>query len=196
MEKNIQELTEKMFRDGVEKGNEEAARIVAAANAQAAEIVEAARKEADALVAAAQKSAAELMENTKSELRLFAGQSVNALKSEVATLVSDKVVGDAVKELTADKEVMGKFVVTLAEKWVADEPIVISAADADTLKKYFAAKAKALLDKGVTIEEVNGQKALFTIQPADGSYKVNFGEEDFVNFFKSFLRPELVEMLF
>ena len=90
MEKNIQELTEKMFRDGVEKGNEEAA-----------------RKEAEALVAAAQKSAAELMENTKSELRLFAGQAVNALKSEVATLVSDKVVGNAVKELTADKEVMG-----------------------------------------------------------------------------------------
>ena len=26
--------------------------------------------------------------------------------------------------------------------------------------------------------------------------KVNFGEEEFVNFFKSFLRPELVEMLF
>ena len=53
-----------------------------------------------------------------------------------------------------------------------------------------------MLDKGVTIEEVNGQKALFTIQPADGSYKVNFGEEEFVNFFQSFLRPELVEMLF
>ena len=196
MEKNIQELTEKMFRDGVEKGNEEAARIVTAANAQAAEIVENARKEAEALVAAAQKSAAELMENTKSELRLFAGQAVNALKSEVATMVSDKVVGDAVKELTADKEVMGKFVVALAEKWVADEPIVISATDGETLKKYFATKAKALLDKGVTIEEVNGQKALFTIQPADGSYKVNFGEEEFVNFFQSFLRPELVEMLF
>lgn len=66
MEKNIQELTEKMFRDGVEKGNEEAARIVAAANTQAAEIVEKARKEADALIAAAQKQAGELMENTKS----------------------------------------------------------------------------------------------------------------------------------
>ena len=124
-----------------------------------------------------------------------AAETFSSFKRPV-TILSDKVVGNAVKELTADKEVMGKFVVTLAEKWVADEPIVISAADGETLKKYFAAKAKALLDKGVTIEEVNGQKALFTIQPADGSYKVNFGEEEFVNFFQSFLRPELVEMLF
>ena len=100
------------------------------------------------------------------------------------------------KNLTADKDVMGKFVVALAEKWVADEPIVISAADGETLKKYFAAKAKDLLDKGVTIEQVNGKKAQFSIAPADGSYKVNFGEGEFEAFFKSFLRPQMVELLF
>ena len=77
-----------------------------------------------------------------------------------------------------------------------DEPIVISTADAESLKKYFAAHAKALLDKGVTIQQVNGIKTLFTVSPADGSYKVNFGEEEFMNYFKAFLRPQLVEMLF
>ena len=45
-------------------------------------------------------------------------------------------------------------------------------------------------------EEVNGMKALFSISPADGSYKVNFGEEEFENYFKEFLRPQLVKMLF
>ena len=55
---------------------------------------------------------------------------------------------------------------------------------------------KALLDKGVTIQQVNGIKTLFTVSPADGSYKVNFGEEEFMNYFKAFLRPQLVEMLF
>ena len=42
----------------------------------------------------------------------------------------------------------------------------------------------------------NGIKTLFTVSPADGSYKVNFGEEEFMNYFKAFLRPQLVEMLF
>ena len=46
------------------------------------------------------------------------------------------------------------------------------------------------------IEEVNGQKTLFTVAPADGSYKVNFGEAEFVEYFKNFLRPQLVEMIF
>ena len=48
----------------------------------------------------------------------------------------------------------------------------------------------------VKIESVNGTKVLFSISPADGSYKVNFGEEEFENYFKEFLRPQLVQMLF
>ncbi|MDO4165646.1 MAG: hypothetical protein Q4D56_14880, partial [Bacteroides sp.] len=181
---------------GVEKGNEEAQKLVAKAQEDARKIVEDARKEAESIVIAAQKSAEELAENTKSELKLFAGQAVNALKSEIATLVTDQIVTTDVKAFAADKTYLNAFIVALASKWSVDEPIVISTADAEGLKKYFTAKAKGLLDKGVKIEQVNGIKTLFTVSPADGSYKVNFGEEEFMNYFKEFLRPQLVEMLF
>lgn len=196
MENKIQELTDKIFREGVEKGNEEAQRIVEKANAEAAEIVKKAQKEAEDIVAAAEKKAAELQENTKKELQLYAGQTVNALKSEVANCLTNNTVEEAVKALAADKDFLCQFVVALASKWSADEGVTISSPEADALKAYFASKAKGLLDKGVKIEQVNGQKSLFTIAPADGSYKVNFGEEEFNAFFKSFLRPQLVEMLF
>ena len=196
MEKKIKELTDKIYREGVEKGNTEAQKLIANAQDEAKKIVEDARKEAEAIVAASRKSADELAENTKSELKLFAGQAVNALKSEIATLVTDKIVNADVKAFAADKDYLNAFIVALASKWSVNEPIVISTADADGLKKYFASQAKALLDKGVKIEQVNGNKTLFTVSPADGSYKVNFGEEEFMNYFKEFLRPQLVEMLF
>lgn len=196
MENKIQELTDKIYREGVEKGNAEARKLIANAQDEAKKIVEDARKEAEAIVAASHKSADELAENTKSELKLFAGQAVNALKSEIATMVTDKIVDADVKAFAADKDYLNAFIVALATKWSVDEPIVISTADAEGLKKYFAVKAKALLDKGVKIEQVNGSKTLFTVSPADGSYKVNFGEEEFMNYFKEFLRPQLVEMLF
>lgn len=196
MENKIQELTDKIYREGVEKGNTEARKLIANAQDEAKKIVEDARKEAEAIVAASRKSADELAENTKSELKLFAGQAVNALKSEIATLVTDKIVDTDVKAFAADKDYLNAFIVALATKWSVNEPIVISTADAEALKKYFAVKAKALLDKGVKIEQVNGNKTLFTVSPADGSYKVNFGEEEFMNYFKEFLRPQLVEMLF
>ena len=184
MENKIQDLTYKFYREGVEKGNEEAQRLVSEAQAQAEKLIEDAKKQAESILAEAKKSADELNENTKSELKLFAGQAVNALKTEVANLLTNQTVEETVKGFTADKEFLYKFILALAEKRSKNDPIEISVKDADTLKKYFTAKAKALLDKGVTINQVNGMKMLFSISPADGSYKVNFGEEEFENYFK------------
>ena len=88
----------------MEKGNEEAQKLIVKAQEEAQKIVENAQKEADSIVAAARKSADELAENTKSELKLFAGQAVNALKSEIATLVTDKIVNADAKAFAANKD--------------------------------------------------------------------------------------------
>lgn len=195
MEK-IQELTEKIYREGVEKGQAEADRIIQEAKAEAAQIVADAKKKAADIEAAGKKAAAELDTNTKNELKLFTAQSLSALKSEIANVLTASTVGQAVDKLVSDKDFLCKFTVALASKWVENEPIVIETADADTLKAYFAKEAKAILDKGVSIEKVNGRSALFTVKPEDGSYKVSFGKEEFEDYFKSFLRPQLVQMLF
>ncbi|MCF0198284.1 MAG: hypothetical protein HUK02_03030 [Bacteroidaceae bacterium] len=195
MEK-IQELTEKIYREGVEKGKAEAARIVEEANAEAAKIVAAAKEQAEAIAANARKQAGELDQNTKNELKLYTNQALNALKGEVANMLCGKIVSQSVADMVADKDFLGKFTVALASKWVENEPVVIESAEADSLLKYFTANAKQLLDKGVKIEQVNGTSALFTIAPADGSYRVDFGKEEFEGYFKAFLRPQLVEMLF
>ncbi|MBQ9666015.1 MAG: hypothetical protein IJ635_00975 [Bacteroidaceae bacterium] len=196
MENKIQALTEKLLKDGVEKGNAEAEKIIAAANEKAAQIIADAKAQAEEIEQAAKKNAKGMEENTKSEIKMYAAQALNALKGEVANVVGDQVVKEATAEVVGNKDFMNEFMLKLAEKWGAGEDIVISTADAASLKALFAKKAKALLDKGVKIEQVNGQKTLFTVQPADGSYKVNFGEAEFEEYFKNFLRPQLVEMIF
>ena len=74
--------------------------------------------------------------------------------------------------------------------------VEIDAKDAESLKDYFEANAKGLLDKGVQINEVKGIKTDFAIKPAKGGYKLAFGEKEFVEYFKEFLRPQLIELLF
>ena len=195
MEK-IQELTEKIYREGVEKGQAEANRIIQEAKEQASQIIAEAKKKAAEIEADGKKAVAELENNTKNELKLYTAQSLSALKSEITNVLTASIVSQAVDKLVTDKDFLCKFTVALAGKWVENEPIVIESADADALKAYFTKEAKAVLDKGVSIEKVNGRNALFTIQPADGSYKVSFGKEEFEDYFKSFLRPQLVQMLF
>lgn len=196
MDTKIQELTDKLYKEGVEKGNEEAAKIIADANAQKQQMVGDAQAEAKRIVAAAEKQAAELKKNTEAELKLFATQSVEALKSEVVNLITGKITSSNVKAIVSDTAFMQKIILEMAKEWAKNEAITIQTAEAESLTKYFAANAKALLDAGVKIEKVNGKNASFTIVPADGSYKVTFGEDEFIAFFKEFLRPQLVEMLF
>ena len=59
MDTKIQELTDKIYKEGVEKGNEEAGRIIAEANAQKDTILKDAEAEAKRIVGAAGKKAGE-----------------------------------------------------------------------------------------------------------------------------------------
>ena len=193
---NLSELTEKIYAEGVEKGNAEAKQIIENANAKAAEIIAQAEKKAAGLVAQAETKAADLDKKTRAELKLYAEQSVNAVKTEVTNLLADKIAADSVKAATSDAKFMQGIIAKLAEQLSKQGEVVIEAKDGEALKKYFAANAKGLLDKGVKINEVKGIKTDFTIQPAKGGYKLAFGEAEFIAYFKEMLRPQLVEMLF
>jgi V/A-type H+-transporting ATPase subunit E len=70
MDNRLQELTEKIYREGLEKGNQEAEKIVSAAKAQAEEIIKRARVEENRILEEAKKASAEMRENTMAELKL------------------------------------------------------------------------------------------------------------------------------
>lgn len=196
MNTKLQELTDKIYLEGVEKGNVEAKSIVAKANKDAADIVAKAEAEAEKMISAAQAKADELSKNTQSELKLFAQQSVNALKTEITNLIAGTIVTSSVKAATADKTFMQQTILSIVKEWAKSQDVSIEAKDAKALTDYFAANAKDVLNKGVTISEANNVKAEFSIVPEKEGYKITFGDEEFIAYFKEFLRPKLVEMLF
>ena len=80
MDTKIQELTDKIYKEGVEKGNEEASRIIAEAVEKQNSILNNAQAEAQQIIAAAEKQASELKKNTEAELKLFATHFLEFLK--------------------------------------------------------------------------------------------------------------------
>ena len=193
---NLSELTDKIYAEGVEKGNVEAKQIVENATKKAEEIIAQAEKKAASIIADAESKSADLDKKTRAELKLYAEQSVNAVKTEIVNLLSDKIAADSVKAATADAKFMQGLIVKLAEQMAKNGEVLIETKDAEALQKYFAANAKGLLEKGVKIAEVKGIKTDFTIQPAKGGYKLAFGDAEFIAYFKEMLRPQLVEELF
>ena len=195
MNTKLQELTDKIYTEGEEKGKEDASEIVSKAQSEAAQIVADAQRKAEEIVKAAEQKSEELDKNTRSELNFFAGQAVNSQKSDITNLVCGDIVSSSVKAATADKSFMQSMILKFVEQWSSTGSVEISANDAEGLKSYFESQAKDLLDKGVTIVSSKG-KSDFVIQPSEGGYKVSFGDEEFIAYFKEFMRPQLIEMLF
>jgi V/A-type H+-transporting ATPase subunit E len=192
----IQELTSKLYAEGVEKGKQEAEKIIAEANVQKKQILDEATAKAQEIIATAEKQSAEMRSHTEAELKLFAAQAIEALKTEITNLITDKLASDNVKAAMQDQTFIQKIIVELVRNWSKNEKLTIGVQNSKDIENYIASNAKDILDKGLKIESVNGIKSGFTLSPEDGSYKVKFGEEEFIEYFKEFLRPQVQKLLF
>lgn len=196
MDSQIQALTEKVYQEGVLKGEQEAAKILADANAQAEQVERDARTRAEQIIAEAQRSASELKSNTERELKLNASKLIEATKASIVDVLAGRIAGDSVQALTANPELLQRVILEIAKGFDLKHGVEITSSQAEELKAYFAQNAKALLEEGLTIKQVAGKATQYTIRPQNGSFKVEIGEQEFVELFKSILRPQLAQELF
>lgn len=99
MENKLQELTDKLYNEGLSKGKKEGEEILANARKEAADIVAAAQKEADEIRAKAEKEAADFKVKVTGDLKMAASQSIQATKKDIEDLVVFKMNAAAVESL-------------------------------------------------------------------------------------------------
>lgn len=200
MESKLQELTDKIYNEGIAKARREAAEILEKANQEAEQVLTQARNEANRLLDEAARQSDEFRKNVENEMKMSARQAMSALKQQVATLVTARVAEAPVKEAFADKDFIRKTIETLVSNWSPQAggglALVLPAGDEKGLGAYFTSRAHSILTEGLTIEFDNRMGAGFRLGPADKSYVISFTEDDFGNFFKNYLRPRTTKLLY
>lgn len=202
MEKKLQELTRKIYSEGVEKANEEAEEIRSKARKEADEMIKKAKKESDRLIQKAEKDSAEMKKNVESEIELSSKQVINSIKQKITSLVTAKAVREPVKEAFKDDEFIKKIIETLVKNWNPGEnasldlSVILPEKQEKEMKKYFESKQKKLLDAGLELRFEDSIDAGFKIGPKDGSYQISFTDNDFENLFRNYLRPRTIELLY
>ena len=83
----LQELTDKLYNEGLSKGKQEGEAILEKAKTEAESIVETARKEAEQILASARKEADGLKTKVTGDLKLAAEQSIAATKQDIENLI-------------------------------------------------------------------------------------------------------------
>ena len=115
MQTKLQELTEKIYNEGVDKAQKEADAIIKAAEKKAQDIENDAVEKAKMIVAEAGKKAEDLKRHVDSELKMSVNQSVSALKQNIANTLSMSAIEPPIRELFSDKD----FLKSIIEKVVS-----------------------------------------------------------------------------
>lgn len=194
MDNKIQEITDKLYKEGVERGNLQAQKIVDEAHKREDVLVREAEMKAEKIVADARRDAEAMKRSTEAEIQLYCKQAMESLKMALTDVICGKIVD--LKTIFEDKDFLRGMIMTMVVEWAKKGELIVSVDSSLELTKYFEVKAKELLDRSVTIDEVNGKSTSFTIAPKDGLYKIEFGESEFEEYFIDFVRPQLVDMLF
>ena len=200
MQNKLQELTEKLYNEGLSKGKQEGEEILAKAKVQAEEIVAKAHAEAAAIVAAAKKDAEDLRTKVQSDLKMAANQSVAATKKDIETLVVAKMTEAEVKNALTSADFVKEVILAVAKGFNTEEPVDLEVVLPEALKKNlegFVAKELSKALKG-NVEASFSKKIAggFTIGPKDGGYFISFTDETFNALISEYLRPATKKILF
>ena len=195
----LQELTEKLYNEGLSKGKEEGEAILSKAKAEAQAIVKKANEEAEAILAKARKEADDLRVRVEGDVKTASAQTLQATKADIESLIVAKAVepaGAALKEADFLKGVITE----VAKRFSAEEPQDLSLILPEKLQKELEPFVKGELAKtvGKGVEASFSKKVAggFSIGPKDGSYFISLTEESFKTLIGEYMRPATKKILF
>lgn len=201
MEDKLRELTDKIYLEGVARGNKEADAIISEARSEAENIRKEAEKSAGEILEKARREAEEIKKNTLSELRISFRHSLTTLKQEIENLISDKIVNEPVSELLSDSSYLARLIETSVQKLFASESvreaeINIPEKMSGQIEQYIRKETASAIGSGLKLNPSGTLEKGFEIIPHGKEYKIRISESEFNDYIKGFLRPRLIELLF
>ncbi|MBO5137266.1 MAG: V-type ATP synthase subunit E [Spirochaetaceae bacterium] len=198
MDVQLQELIDKIKKDGV-----------ASAESSAAEIIAAAEKKAAAIVAEAEAKSAEIVKNGKAETTRMEKASVDAIRQAGRNLIlsfRDSInaqLNSIVAAKTAEaysQDMLKALIPETVKEWakntsVEDISVLLPAKDADKLESGFTSALKAELAKGLELKADKSLDAGFRIGSKDGAAYYDFSAEAVANLFSAYLNPRTAAIM-
>jgi V/A-type H+-transporting ATPase subunit E len=198
MADQLQEMLQKIYDEGVNKAKAEADRILEAARQQSDQHIKDAEAEAQKIIANAQKQAEELDRKLHSDLKMAAQQALSAFKNKVVQSVLVESVDKQANQSLNDTSFLQKLILEILGKWSPQSSLVLTLPETKQkeLDSWLKTAVQNVFSGQLKVDFSPAMKNGMIIAPADGSYKLSFTDEDFANFFKSYLRPKAVQILF
>jgi len=198
MDIQLQELIEKIKKDGVSSAESAARKIIADAEKKAASIVSDAEVKADSIIKTA-KAETDRMEKASEDAIAQAGRNLiisfrDGINKELSSIVNSET------EKAMDKDLLKKLIPETVKAWSAnldvdDVSLLLPAKDLKALETSLKIALKVKIAKGLVIKSDASLSAGFRIGSKNGSAFYDFSAEEVAALFSAYLNPKTTEIM-
>ncbi len=202
MQNKLQELTEKLYTEGLSKGKYEAEELKAKAKKEAEEIIAKARMEYQEILEKAKKDADDFRVKTENEIKMVSRQTLASVKQRIEEIVIAKAIRNPLKDAMESKEFLGSLIKSAIS---AFNPANSEAVNLEILLPESLKDELTSFVKNDIIEQLNGGTEFFydkkvttgfKIGPKGEGYHISFTDKDFEGLLSQYLKPKTREFLF
>lgn len=201
MQNKLQELTDKLYSEGLSKGQKEAQEIVSKAKEEANQIVENAKKEYDSILEKAKKEAADYKLKIENELKMVSRQSIATIKQQIEESLLKNILSKPINNAMVDSDFIKTLLKSAIESFnPKDEAIKLEVLLPEALKTkldeaYFN-DIKKEFSVGLDISFTKKIGSGFKIGNKNDGYYISFTDTDFEELFSAYLKPKSKELIF
>lgn len=202
MQNKLQELTQKLYSEGLSKGKKEAEEIVVKAHEEAKEIISQAKKESEEIIQKTKKEAEEYRLKIDNEIRMASKQALTKVRQTIEELVIAKSVGQPVEESLKGDDFLEKILIEAIRSFnpSSNEAVSLEVLLPESQKERFDTFIKNKISKelqsGLEFKFDNKTGSGFKIGPKGEGYHLSFGEVEFLGLLSQYLKPLTRSFLF
>lgn len=198
MDVQLQELVDKIKKNGVETAEAKAADIIKNAEAKAAAIIKSAKSEADGII---KNGVAEAERAEKAGISAVSQAGRNLLisfRDGITAELEALIKSETVKAY--DSSVLKELVPSAVKAWISnngtdDIAVLLSPSDAAKLESGFTSALKQELAKGIEIRSDISVSGGFRIGSKDGSAYYDFSADAVADLFSAYLNPRVAAII-
>ena len=202
MQNKLQELTDKLYNEGLQKGKQEAEQMKAAAKNDAAQIIAQAKEQAEQIIAKAQAEAREIVSKTENDVKMASAQALTAVKQQIENAIITKAVAAPVKAATSESDFLKEIIKSIVSAFNPANPdsvaleLILPESKQNELDSFAKESIAKICSAVIEVKFSRNIQGGFKISPKGEGYMLSFTDKDFENIIAEYLRPKTKALLF
>lgn len=198
MDTHVEELIDRIKKDGVAAAETSASEKIAQAQKEADKIILNAKEEAEKILRQAKEETARLEKASEDAIKQ-AGRNIllsfrDSITKELSAIVSKEVAD------SYSKETLARLVPEVVKEWVKndgaeDVSVLLNEKDLKAAEADIKAALKAEIAKGLTLKPDNSISSGFRVGVKDGAAFYDYSAEAVADLFSSYLNPRVAALM-